>query len=105
MVHIKIGKQKVTREMARQAYAAFWKEMHPVAVEAVVLSFGDADMRTISRKEIKRRTDIAKDLCDELKSQLHWSKPRIKDNIAYILRCKILGIEIDLNKIGRRASW
>lgn len=93
------------RSDARREEKRYWQEMLPVVAQVVEQSFVDANMRNPTRSEVKKRVDQAKALVDTLRRDFKWGKTRIKDNLLHVLRAELVGLKLDLESFGRRASW
>lgn len=93
-----------SHEDQRRALRAFWRAMGPVILEAVTESFEDAKMAHVTRTEVRHRTEMAKALVGDMVG-LRWSTPRIRDVLPRALSLKLLGLELDLGVLGRRATW
>lgn len=89
---------------SRRAVAAFWREIGPVILSAVENSFVKAKMLNPTGAEAKRRVEVAKGLVQEM-VELRWSTPRIRDVLSRVLDSKLLGLEVDLEVVGKRAIW
>ena len=103
---IRMG-QRLGRAETRRDYDAFWHEMMPCVADTVIRSFMGANggMRSPSMSEVKERTEFCKKLVDELRKDLGWGKARIRDHLPVVLRARLAGIEIPLEKLSRRATW
>lgn len=75
----------------KRAYIAFWVEMGPVVLQAILQSFREASMVNPTMAEQKHRMNLAKKLVDECRNDLKWSKQRIKAELPRLLRAKLLG--------------
>ena len=93
-----------TPDDRRRQLLAFWQGMAPVVVKAVEESFVKANMLHPTCHEASRRTKIAKQLVQDMK-ELRWSKPRIVDVLPRALSAKLVGLEFDLEALGKRAVW
>lgn len=90
---------------AKREYRDFWKEMLPKVAIVVERSFIQNGMRHPTRAAIVERVDVCKAIVNELRYDLKWSKQRIIDHLPVILRCRLSGIALNLEAIGRRATW
>lgn len=88
----------------RHALAAFWRKMGPVILNAVMISFDKAKMISPTQREIRRRTEMAKELVNEMVA-LRWSTPRVRDILGLVLDSKLLGLELNLETMGARSVW
>lgn len=107
MTLIKTG-EGWNRSDDRREYMLFWQEMFPVVSRVVAASFEDTDagkMEHITHAEVKERSEWCKRTVDTLRKDKQWSKQRIKDNLAMILRCHLGGIALDLDTLGARTTW
>ena len=89
----------------RTNYQIFWSEMVPFVADVVEKSFITEGMRNPTFSEVKRRTDMLKSIVDQLKHEFGWSKQRIRDNMALIFRCKLIGLDLDIDAMNKRGSW
>ncbi len=96
-----------TRQEKARALKAFWDEMNPVVAVVVESTFSHVStgVRHITTAEVKNRTNMARDLVDNMRRDFGWSKARIRDNLAIALRSKLAGLVVDLDSLGRRGSW
>ena len=103
---IRIG-DSLSPSEKKAAYREFWVEMYPPVAEIVLKSFANKEtgMREPTQSEIRHRVEFCKKLVDELRKDHGWSKMRIKDNLAYVLRARLAGIHIDLAALGQRSTW
>lgn len=94
------GPSDVKRETKK-----FWIKVTPWIATAVEKSFESCPDKFLRRSVVKERTDMAKELVQELKFGFKWSSPRIRDNLTWLLRSKILGIEVDLEALTLKNRW
>ena len=92
-------------EDAKRDYVKFWAEMYPAVTKAVESSFLDANMRNPTSNEVRRRASMAKSLVEEMRHDLKWSRPRIKDLLLTVLKSRLSGVKLDLEAMGRRTLW
>lgn len=103
---IRMGSRASKAQKAR-AHAAFLTKLKPFVATVVIESFcsDDGSMRNPTRNALVERTDYVKKLVDELRLEHGWSYQRIRDHLAYILRCRLIGLELPLNRLLSRSSW
>lgn len=103
---IRMGRRTTVQEK-RRAYRDFWVEMMPHVGNVVVESFvsQESGMRNPTMAEVKERTEFCKRLVDELRNDFQWSAQRIRDNLGVVLRAKLAGIELPLEKMAQRITW
>ena len=96
-----------TRKEKEKAMLEFWAELAPCLVMVVEASFmeGQHSMRHPTQSEVKHRTNMAKELIEEMRRTYGWSKTRIQDNLAIALRTRLSGLVVDLDAIAKRGSW
>ncbi len=90
---------------AKREMLAFWREMSPVVVRAVEQSFVQAKMRNPVASEVSRRVTAAKRLIEVMRRDLGWSKQRIAATLGLALDAQLAGLALDLEALGRRATY
>lgn len=90
---------------AKREYKRFWEWIMPHVGRVVEASFIQNGMRHPTRSAIIERVDVCKALVNELRFDLKWSRQRILDHLPIALRCRLSGIHLDLERLGRRATW
>ena len=103
-VGIRMGR-RASREDVARSHAAFMNAMKPYVATVVIDSFRTEGMRNPTMHAVKERSDYVLDLVKELRLEHKWSRQRIRDHLAYILRCRLAKIEVPLNSLLARSSW
>jgi len=95
------------RPDAKREYREFWADMYPVVVVVVEASLMNAVtlVRDPTSAIVKERVEMAKKIVDEMRQDFHWSKTRIRDNLAIVLRSRLAGLAVDMDTLGKRSSW
>ena len=104
MPHISVP-VRYTKGEKKKAYQEFWKWMMPHVATAIEDSLRTHPLRSASRTAIGERVNFAKRLVDGLRQEFKWSKWRIRDHISVILRARLSGISIPLERMAKRGSW
>lgn len=105
MPHIQVN--ELSRSDFKSDYLKFWSWITPAVVKAVEASFVTkaTSVRNLTASEAKTRTLMAKELVRVMRYELKWSKFRIRDTLKQALRLKLIGLEINLESLGRRSTW
>lgn len=103
---IRMGRRASRREVRREQ-ANFWERMKPYVANVVVASFAgdEGGMRNPTMAEVKERTEFCKRLVDELRNDMHWSFQRIRDHLPIVLRARLAGVELPLERMAARITW
>ena len=83
----------------------FWQNLAPAVVRAVEQSLLVAKIAHLTKNEVRRRTDMAKKLAEQMHYDYQWSRQRITDLLPVALSARLVGLEFDLEALARRSTW